>query len=380
MKKRLLASRVFNDTGDWFYYFVIVVIIYSMSRNPIMMGILSAFYTLPGILVSKKLANIINKLNDRTSLIMFDLLRVIVLMGIVLTSNVWVALICVFLEQVFAIGSNLSFQRVTVDVVQDKEGLLKFNRHLKAFSNISRLLVIPSYLLLHRFVSNKFVLGLDILFTIVSLFETVRIETTHCKSSTENTGALELKKFHFGKITKMILVFSLLNVFRSFVDAYGIMYIGKISKNVSVGYAALVFILSIADLLGSLMSKNIIKIENLSQNKILIWSFTSILVLFTIPSMIHNVCCFIITIFLIRLVLSILGLFVLYNMQSSVPKKIHQYTALQTMAVDGVSLVNSIAGGFVIQKIDIFNYMKIVILTVLILEIIIKNINTSNAT
>ena len=344
-----------------------------------MMGILSASYTLPGILVSKKLANIINKLNDRTSLIMFDLLRVIVLIGIVLTSNVWVALICVFLEQVFAIGSNLSFQRVTVDVVQDKEELLKFNQ-LKAFSNISRLLVIPSYLLLHRFVSNKFVLGLDILFTIVSLFETVRIETTHCKSSTENTGALELKKFHFGKITKMILVFSLLNVFRSFVDAYGIMYIGKISKNVSVGYAALVFILSIADLLGSLMSKNIIKIENLSQNKILIWSFISILVLFTIPSVIHNVCCFIITIFLIRLVLSILGLFVLYNMQSSVPEKIHQYTALQTMAIDGVSLVNSIAGGFVIQEIDIFNYMKIVILIVLILEIIIKNINTSNAT
>lgn len=375
MKKRLLASRVFNDTGDWFYYFVIVVIIYTMSRNPIMMGILSASYTLPGILVSKKLANIINKLNDRTSLIMFDLLRVIVLIEIVLTSNVWVALICVFLEQVFAIGSNLSFQRVTVDVVQDKEGLLKFNRHLKAFSNISRLLVIPSYLLLHRFV-----LGLDILFTIVSLFETFRIETTHCKSSAEDIGSLELKKFHFGKITKMILVFSLLNVFRSFVDAYGIMYIGKISKNVSVGYAALVFILSIADLLGSLMSKNIIKIENLSQNKILIWSFTSILVLFTIPSVIHNVCCFIITIFLIRLVLSILGLFVLYNMQSSVPEKIHQYTALQTMAIDGVSLVNSIAGGFVIQEIDIFNYMKIVILTVLILEIIIKNINTSIAT
>ena len=46
----------------------------------------------------------------------------------------------------------------------------------------------------------------------------------------------------------------------------------------------------------------------------------------------------------------------------------------------GVPLVNSIAGGFVIQKIDIFNYMKIVILTVLILEIIIKNINTSIAT
>ncbi len=156
--------------------------------------------------------------------------------------------------------------------------------------------------------------------------------------------------------------------------------LAKYRKTYSIDYTALVFILSIADLLGSLMSKNVIKIENLSQNKILIWSFTSILVLFTIPSVIHNVCCFIITIFLIRLVLSILELFVLYNMQSSVPEKIHQYTALQTMAVDGVSLVNSIAGGFVIQKIDIFNYMKIVILTVLILEIIIKNINTSNAT
>ena len=38
MSKRLLASRVFNDTGDWFYYFVIVVIIYTMSKNPVMMG------------------------------------------------------------------------------------------------------------------------------------------------------------------------------------------------------------------------------------------------------------------------------------------------------------------------------------------------------
>lgn len=362
MSKRLLASRVFNDTGDWFYYFVIVVIIYTMSKNPVMMGVLSASYTIPGILASKKLANIINKLNDRLSLIMFDVLRVIVLIGIVLTNNVWIALVCVFLEQIFAIGSNLSFQRVTLDVVRGKENLLKFNRHLKALSNISRLLVIPSYLILHRFISNKAILGLDILFTIVSLIETVRIKINHCKTLAENENSFKLRKLHFGRIMKMILVFSLLNVFRSFVDAYGIMYISDTSKNVSVGYAALVFILSIADLLGSFISKNIVKNDNLNKNNILTWSFVNILVLFAIPSMVHRMYCFIVVIFLIRLSLSVLELFVLYNMQTNVPNKIHQYTALQTMATDGISMINSIIGGFIIQRINIFNYMGIIIL------------------
>lgn len=362
MSKRLLASRVFNDTGDWFYYFVIVVIIYTMSKNPVMMGVLSASYTIPGILASKKLANIINKLNDRISLITFDVLRVIVLIGIVLTNNVWIALVCVFLEQIFAIGSNLSFQRVTLDVVRGKENLLKFNRHLKAFSNISRLLVIPSYLILHRFISNKAILGLDILFTIVSLIETVRIKINHCKTLAENENSFKLRKLHFGRIMKMILVFSLLNVFRSFVDAYGIMYISDTSKNVSVGYAALVFILSIADLLGSFVSKNIVKNDNLNKNNILTWSFVNILVLFAIPSMVHRMYCFIVVIFLIRLSLSVLELFVLYNMQTNVPNKIHQYTALQTMATDGISMINSIIGGFIIQRINIFNYMGIITL------------------
>ena len=362
MSKRLLASRVFNDTGDWFYYFVIVVIIYTMSKNPVMMGVLSASYTIPGILTSKKLANIINKLNDRISLITFDVLRVVVLIGIVLTNNVWIALICVFLEQIFAIGSNLSFQRVTLDVVRGKENLLKFNRHLKAFSNISRLLVIPSYLILHKFISNKAILGLDILFTIVSLIETVRIKINHCKTLAENENSFKLRKLHFGRIMKMILVFSLLNVFRSFVDAYGIMYISDTSKNVSVGYAALVFILSVADLLGSFVSKNIVKNDNLNKNSMLTWSFVNILVLFAIPSMVHRMYCFIVVIFLIRLSLSVLELFVLYNVQTNVPNKIHQYTALQTMATDGISMINSIVGGFIIQRINIFNYMGIIIL------------------
>lgn len=251
---------------------------------------------------------------------------------------------------------------MTLDVVQGKENLLKFNRHLKAFSNISRLLVIPSYLILHRFISNKAILGLDILFTIASLIETVRIKINHSKTLAENEISFKLRKLHFGRIMKMILVFSLLNVFRSFVDAYGIMYISDTSKNVSVGYAALVFILSVADLLGSFVSKNIVKNDNLNKNSMLTWSFVNILVLFAIPSMIHRMYCFIVVIFLIRLSLSVLELFVLYNVQTNVPNKIHQYTALQTMATDGISMINSIVGGFIIQRINIFNYMGIIIL------------------
>lgn len=367
MNRKLLASRVFNDTGDWFYYFVIVVIIYTMDKSPIMMGILSASYTIPGILVSKKLAKLIDRLNDQIALILFDILRVFILSGIVLTNNVWLALICVFLEQVFAIGSNLAFQRVTLDVFDDSQRLLVFNRQLKIFSNGSRLLVIPSYLILHRFISNKLILGLDILFTLISLIETIGIKINTLQSpSQDETSEYKFKKLQFGKMTKMIIIFSLLNLFRSFVDAYGIMYISNTSPNVNLGYAVLIFILSIADLIGGVVSKKIIKESNIDKNNILMISFINILIFFSIPSIIHNVYCFIGCIFLLRFSLSILELFVLYRLQLHVPQKIHQYIALQTTLVDGVSLVNSILGGIIIQKINIFNYMNIIILIVLI--------------
>lgn len=368
MNKKLLASRIFNDTGDWFYYFVIVVIIYTMNKSPVMMGILSASYTIPGILVSKKLAELIDRLDDRKALIMFDGLRIFVLSGIVFTNNIWLALLCVFLEQIFAIGSNLAFQRVTLDVITDSQKLLVFNRQLKIFSNGSRLLVIPSYLIMHQFISNKLILGLDILFTLISLIETIKIKVNPLQVPLKGeTNECKLEKLRFGnKITKTIVIFSLLNLFRAFVDAYGIMYISNTSKNVNFGYAMLVFILSIADLIGGIVSKKIIKKSNIDQNSILIISFINILIFFSIPSIIHNMECFIGCIFLLRLGLSILELFVLYRLQLYAPQKIHQYIALQTMLIDGVSLINSILGGVIIQKINIFNYMNIIILIVLV--------------
>lgn len=369
MSKRLLVSRVFNNTGDWFYYFVIVVVIYTMSKNPIMMGILSASYTMPGLLVSKKLANLIDHHNDRQSLIIFDLLRIVALIGIMITNNVLFALICVFLEQVLAIGSNLAFQKVTLDVIQDEEKLLKFNRHLKIFSNISRLLVIPSYLILHKFTSNKIILGLDILFTALSLFETARIKFPSCCNDyhlVKDNAIYKVTGIKFGKVVKIILIFSILNLFRSFIDAYGITYIGKTTPNVNIGYAALIFILSIADLGGGVISKRTIKPNNVDENHVLTVSFMAITIFFMIPALVHSIYIFIVSIFLLRLVLSILELYVLYNVQLHVPQKIHQYAAFQTMIIDGGSLVNSVLGGWIIQKIDVFNYMIIIALMVLI--------------
>lgn len=365
MERRLLASRVFNDTGDWFYYFVIVVIIYGMSQNPIMMGILSASYTIPGFLLSQKLAKLIDHLDDQKTLVAFDFMRVLILIGIVLTNNVWLALICVFLEQVFAIGSNLSFQRVTIDVISNQQKLLTFNRHLKIFSNISRLLVIPAYLILHQFISNKLILGLDILFTLISLFETVRIKMINSNGVISNkTSNYKFERLRWGKVTKTIIIFSCLNLCRSFVDAYGIMYIGLTSKKVDLGYAALVFIMSIADLMGGIFSKRLVKVDNISQNIFLKISFVIILLLFGIPAITRNVFCFIGCIFLIRLILAVLELFVLYRLQVCVPQKIHQYIALQTMLIDGLSLGNSLFGGIVIQKTSVFYYMGIILLII----------------
>lgn len=335
-----------------------------MSQSPIMMGILSASYTIPGFLLGQKIAKLIDYLDDQKALVTFDFIRVLILIGIVLTNNVWLALICVFLEQVFAIGSNLSFQRVTIDVINDHQKLLKFNRHLKVFSNISRLLVIPTYLILHQFISNKLILGFDILFTVISLFETVRIKISGFNIPVSNGTGYKSEKLHWGKTTKIIVFFAFLNLCRSFVDAYGIMYISYTSKKIDLDYAALIFIMSIADLTGGILSKKLVKDDNIDQIGILKIALVVILLLFGVPTIIRNVICFIGCAFLIRLILSMLELLVLYRLQLYVPQKIHQYMALQTMLIDGLSLSNSFFGGIIIQKTNLFDYMGFIFLII----------------
>lgn len=367
-RNTLLYSRIFNDTGDWFYYFVIVVIVYSLTKNAIVMGILAASYTLPGILFSNLLARTLENINDKPAQIIFDSLRVVMLVGLVLTRNITLVLIFVFLEQVLAIGSNLSFQRLTTDIVNGKKNFLAFNRDIKTFSNASRLLVIPLYLILHKIVSDRFILGLDIAFTLLSLVFTLRIS-----HPTQQSGIFKKKNevaikhqastvFHFNnhKLLKMVYVFSILTIVRAFVDAYGIMYINKTYTNFRVGYALLVFLMSLADLIGGLVSKKVILAAIKNRIHLILILSVTLVILFTGTTILHQSTFFIVSISLCRFILVLVELFVLYSIQENDPHKVHQYIATQTALTDGVALTDSFVGGPIIKLLGLYDYMFII--------------------
>lgn len=363
----LLSSRIFNDTGDWFYYFVIVVIVYSLSNNAIILGILAASYTLPGILFSGLLAKVLTFINDKPAQVIFDSMRIVMLIGLVLTQNIIMILVLVFLEQILAIGSNLSFQRLTTDIISGKKNFLAFNRDIKIFSNASRLLVIPLYLILHQIIPDRLILGLDVIFTSLSLLSTLNItypssqqgvfkKTLSSNKARQHSVLLSIEN---SILLKRVVTFSTFTIIRAFVDAYGIMYINKTYVDVRIGYAMLVFLMSLADLVGGLVSKNFILATTKRHTRLMLWLSCILTILFTGTAIIHNPIFFIIAVALCRFTLILMELFVLYTIQDGDPSNVHLYIATQTAASDSVALTNAFIGGPIIKTIGLYKYMFI---------------------
>lgn len=368
-KKQLFSYRIFDELGDWFYYFVIVLIVFKTSNdNAIYLGVLSASYTVPGLVFSRLLARTLRKHNIRSSLLSMATIRVFVLVAMfIFVTNTLFVIILVFLEQMLSLGSKLAFQNMIVDIEEDEDVLKSFNRDVTIWSTAARLCVIPIYFLLTKQFSDEIFVLLDAIFMVFALISIGLIsnDTSFSKSivnvKLERSQTVFEKNRFDGLTIWLIVLLSSIGVANAFTDAYGISAINFISNNTKIQYAIAVFVMTIAELISGMTSKLVDNQLSGHKRNYLI----SIMVLLSGVLMIgaglfKTMIILLTSLVICRIFFIWIQLYALAYFQQKFKNQIMSVLAVQNMALDGVALGNSIIGGFLINQLGIISYMLMI--------------------
>lgn len=365
--KKLYGYRILEESGNWFYYFVITIIVYNLDNSSWSLGILALSYTLPGIIFSPIFAKSFQSKNIKNILIIQTIFRAISLMGILIFRNIILILTLVFVEQICAIGSNLCFQQLIIENLISKKSLKKYNKNVNTLVNLIRLLVVPIYLILKKTMPINYFMLIDILCEVFSALLIINLNYNK-KVTVSNTTTQKAEIFK--GIPKEIAVplFSvvIISLIIAFNTAYSISYIGLIVKNTNVWYAWLTFFLAVADLVGSYISKKIIDIfeAKIHNFKIIIYMIICMGILIIFLSIFYNIIYFIIVCTLLELIYVVLQLYALYRYQ--ICNQVIKYTAIQNIGVDGIAFINSMFGAYIISAINLSVYLIIIGLTVIL--------------
>ncbi|WP_158682916.1 hypothetical protein [Lactobacillus sp. CBA3605] len=303
-----------------------------------------------------------------------EFFRFILLILMFLDNNPTTLLGLVFFEQVLAICSNLNFQNIVVHIINGNEELKTFNKDANTFSTIARLLVIPAYILLIKCMTNKEILLIDAVFTLISglLILPVKTIVSFQKQETEQSNS-QRRKIKCNKTTCLIFLLAMMSLMVGFSDSYSISYINLNSGTLSIGYALFVFIMTLAELLASVTSKQFDNIAEKDDNGSLI-AYMSLLVavlMFSV-AVFHNVILFILVMAIGRVVYIWLQLFTLFWYQETSKQLIMNYVALQNVAVGSVTFFNSSIGALLIKSINIYAYLLIIGMVLLFAMILFK--------
>ncbi|RMC24141.1 MULTISPECIES: MFS transporter [unclassified Lactobacillus] len=375
-KNLLLISKVLNETGDWFYYFVIVLIVFSVSHDPIYLGLLSASYTLPNLIFSNLISNISSKFNSKKLIIFTEMLRFILLVLMFLATNVVLLLLLVFSEQMLAIASDLNYQNLVVNVVKGKTALKLFNKNTNTWSSVARLLVIPTYTILTKIISNREVLLLDAVLTIVSGILILPISYIRNLQKEHKAPHIEKKKtFTFNKSICLILLVGVLNLVIGFSDSYAISYINLNNNKLGIGYSVFVFLMTLAEFVASILSKKFDDvIEKDFTGKVLSLCSLIIFVFLVAASLFHNVAFFIFSMAASRMIYMWIKLFSLYSYQDRNKDHIMDYVALQNVVMGCFLVFNSSIGSILIKLSNIYIYMIFISLLIFTTTLIFKSL------
>lgn len=383
MKSRnlLLISKVLDEAGDWFYYFVIVLIVFAVSHDPIYLGLLSASYTLPNLIFSNLISKISSKFDSKNLIIVTEILRFILLVLMFFATNVIFLLLLVFGEQMLAIASDLNYQNLVVHVVKGKTNLKLFNKHTNTWSTVARLLVIPAYMVLAKIISNREVLLLDALLTIVSGILIFPISFDNSLAQDKKIIHAEKKgTFTLNKSICLVLLVGVLNLVIGFSDSYAISYINLNNSKLGISYSLFVFIMTLAEFVASILSKKFDDfIEKDLTGKAL--SFCSIIIFafLVVASVFHNVPFFIFSMAASRMIYMWIKLFSLFSYQDKNKNQIMDYVALQNVVIGCFSVFNSSIGSLLIRSFNIYSYMVFISIMIFATTLIFKYLyNRSN--
>lgn len=364
MKKNILLCRIADLSGDWFYYFAIVLIVYGIDKSPWVLGILSASYTLPGILFSPVLLKILRKKSPKKTLVFQLIIRVLCLILIIITKNIFFLLCLVFLEQVMAVGCNMSFQSIVASLIHGNDNLKKFNKDVTTYTNIFRLLVIPMYFAIEKHLPIYLFMSIDIAMKLFAILCIVKIHTAYLNGITENTNIVhELDtKVIKSPLFKFIVMMATVSYIVAFSNSYSISYINEITTKPDLIYAYLTFLLALSDVTASFTSKKLI--DYYERNKVTKSTrFLTIIificgVLFLIIPIFKSFIYFIFTLAFIEFVYVFLQLFCLYSYQKS--RSVMELVAIQNMLVDTVGFFNSSIGVLIIGSLGMNIYIEFI--------------------
>lgn len=372
-KEKIMLYRIFDQSGNWFYYFAIVVIVFQIDSSAWALGVLSASYTLPSMAFSTIIATLLLKRNIKNALIIQTILRAISLFCILLSKNIIFVLLFVFLEQFCTVGSDMCYEKLVINVVNNEE-LKNFNKNIFSSTNAIRLFVIPIYLLLQHNLPITVFMIIDIVCKIVSIFLVMLI---HTNKQMNNLSRKSGRKNIFFVIKQntviffIILITVVISCMPAFNSAYAISYINLFKNNVNYWYAWLTLGLAVMDLLGSYSSKFLI---NQFEKKSLIVRHVILMILavgsgISIYSVtkIVNIFYFILMSMLIEYLYTLIQLYSLYLYQ--VDGRVMSWMAIQNVGINAWAFVNSFAGAYIIDKLGILVYMRIMALIMIVASV-----------
>lgn len=373
MKKNILFYRITDLAGDWFYYFAIVLIVYGIDKSTWVLGILSASYTLPGVLFSSILLKILRKRNQKNALVFQLIIRILCLIFITITKNIYFLLFLVFLEQVMTVGCNMNFQSIVVNVIHGDENLKRFNKNVTTYTNIFRLLVIPIYFLIENHIPIYLFMNIDIAMKLIAILYIVRIPAVGLTDLSEKAN--KGHKFSLAIVKSPLFKFILMMVAISYVvafnSAYSISYINKITTKPDLIYACLTFLLALSDAIASFVSKRLIDFyENNKTTRLNRFLVTIILLcgaLFAAVPIFKDFKYFIFVLTLIEFIYIFFQLFCLYLYQKS--KNIMELVALQNTLVDAIAFFNSSVGALIIGSLGMNNYIELIGLLIMLIAL-----------
>lgn len=372
----LIMSRVINNTGDWFYYFVITLFIYTINNSPVYMSILTIAYILPGVILGNKIERIFYKYNIKNIVIISDFIRAILILIMSFSNNIFIILLLVFLEQMFSIVSNIKYQEVIVNELDDSN-LTKFNSLLNTMSNLMRVVVVPIFLLSKETIGIRGILRVNFILTIISIiiFFMIKLKKNiknNVNSKNEDVSSIiENNKKILFLIYILIYTFGILSIIRIGIESYGITYLGENGVDVSGEYSIFSVVTSLALIISSYLSCKVI--ERIKNNYKLIVCFA----IFSTPFLTYisfNIkCSFImyICIFLVMFIINMFELYILSIIQIRLKGVIDKILSFQIRIYNMIALANSMLGGVIVDKMGARFYYNLSSTIVLILGIII---------
>lgn len=379
MMKSLLCSRLLNVAGDWFYYFVIVIFIYNLNPSPMILGLLSLSYTLPGFLLSGRLAEFIRDKNQKLVSIYSNIGRLLSISFMLLTNNPLLVVFLVFAEQTFSITEVLAYKEITVRVISGEDQLEAYNRFENILSSISRLVIIPVYLLTINWVGVKFFLLLDVFLTLGAIIFLAIIQGDFsvkqpCLDSYHQAEGLgeqpnsgRARKSFPAELAILLFALTALALGISLSDAYGIMFIDEVSNSINIGYGLLVFIGTVAELLSSYLFKK----RALSKRAITL-RLSAAFLLLIVSAIIKNVAIFIAAICVIRFLFCDYDLTLRLLLQEHYADDIGRYSSIQIAWRDAVSFFNSVLGAIIIRQIAVSNYFIAISIVVILVFLLVR--------